>query len=276
MYDKLICYCHFGNGDIFESIEFAKEYIEKIPAKEYFYAHGKPKYILENIHPKLQQTEVTDIMDMRKAWFVDNNCLYINMWIGRDGRYVLPGIGCTVEMLYQMHNDILRDMNLQSLEKPVYAYIPSMQTLSEHGYGFNKPNQVFISNGPVQSNQAENFDFSQVIQILCENFPEYTFIITSKVEFSYPNLVDASTWNLWELAETSTYCKTIIGRSSGPQVFAQNLDNWMDREKACLSFTYERSGSHFVYNDILPMKKYWSPATDPNDVYAKIVEVINR
>lgn len=282
MYDKLVFYLHYGNGDIFESREFAKEYMQKITAKEYWYAHSKPNYILENIE-NLQQTEILDFMDMRKAWFVKDNCLYINMWIGRDSQYVLPGIGCVVEELYRMHNDILSSLNLPTLEKDIYEYIPAtvldiptwlpQEIIMNENWGWNL---ILLCNGPVQSNQAVNFDFDPIIQKLINDFNHILIYVTSGTKVDSSRVIDKSHYNLNQIATLSSATKTIIGRNSGPHVFAQNLDNWNDPTKACLSFTYKEEASHFVLSNHLPMKKYWSPATGTQDVYNKIVEVINR
>lgn len=282
MYDKLVFYLHYGNGDIFESREFTKEYMSKIPAKEYWYAHGKPHYILEDIE-NLQQTEIQDFMDMRKAWFVKDNCLYINMWIGRDSKYVLPGIGCVVEELYKMHNDILSSLKLPALEKDIYEYIP----LTVMDIPIWLPTEIEVNinwgwylillcNGPVQSNQAENFDFDPVIQKLIDNFDSVLIYTTAPSKIENTRVIDKSHYNLNQIAVLSSAVATIIGRNSGPHVFAQNLDNWNNPNKACLSFTYKEVASHFVLSNHLPMKKYWSPAVDTEGVYNKIVEVINR
>ena len=162
---KVIFYNHFGNGDIFESREFVKEYMAKIPADNYYYAHGKNPRILADI-PELQFTEVTEVMDARHAAVITDDILYINTWIGRDGRYVLPGIGCVVENLYHMHNAIITGLGFEPLQKNMFDYIPSI----DYSY-YNTDNidafckehperKVLISNGPVQSNQARNFDFT--------------------------------------------------------------------------------------------------------------------
>lgn len=283
MYDKLVFYLHYGNGDIFESREFTKEYMSKIPAKEYWYAHGKPHYILEDIE-NLQQTEIQDFMDMRKAWFVKDNCLYINMWIGRDSKYVLPGIGCVVEELYKMHNDILSSLKLPALEKDIYEYIPKLDEFnliknksgSSLYFLYPGSKNILLCNGPVQSNQAENFDFDPIIEKLNNNYPEVNIILTNSSSIRKSEIIDLSNWNLNEIAFVSMSCEIIIGRNSGPHVFAQHLDNWNDPNKACLSFTYKEVASHFILSNHLPMKKYWSPAVDTEGVYNKIVEVINR
>ena len=280
MPDRLIFYNHFGAGDVFESREFIKEYMKKIPAKEYLYAHGKNPIILKDIS-KLGFTEVTPLMDGMKPFIRHDNSLYINTWIGRDGKYVLPGIGCTVEYLYLMHNEILGMIGEEPLSKTPEDYIPDIDYSFYPGTNSvskfcneNTGRKVLISNGPVQSNQAFNFDFDPSIKMLADRYPDILFILTSGSTIQKNNVLFTSDiiekvegFDLNEISLLSTYCDTQIGRNSGPHVFSQVKRNWFDSNKVSLSFTYQRTGSHFVLTDELPMRKFWSPAVETDEVF---------
>jgi len=67
----------------------------------------------------------------------------------------------------------------------------------------------------------------------------------------------------------------IIGRCSGPSVFCEHRDNWFDPTKKALSFTFTNENAHFVYSKKLPMKRLWSPVSNPDLVYEKIKEIID-
>lgn len=284
--NNLVFYNHFGAGDVYESREFVKEWMTKIKANEYFYAHGKNPKILRDI-PELKYTEVTPIMHPMNPYCFNENNLYVNTWIGRDGKYVLPGIGCTVEKLYDMHNDILGLIGLSHLEKPKLDYIPSINYSVYNNYNTDKWLEIYknfkkvlISNGPVQSNQAANFDFTPVIDLLCENYPDIIFIITQPIEHIYKNLFtthgiikDKDGFDLNEISYLSLFCDISIGRSSGPHVYTQCKENCFNPNKINISFTYKPTGGFFVYSS-LPMKKYWSGSVESNDVYNDIRRVI--
>ena len=286
MGNNVIFYNHFGNGDIFESREFVREYMEKIPANNYYYAHGKSPKILADI-PELQFTDVTDIMSAMRAVLVTDNETYINTWIGRDGRYVLPGIGCVVESLYHMHNEILGILGLKPLRKGMSQYVPDIDysyyktdTIDEFCQKYNN-RKVLISNGPVQSSQAENFDFTEPIKMIAQEFPDIMFLVTSQANIKADNIFFTSDlinagFDLNEISYLSLFCDTHIGRNSGPHVFAQVRKNWCDPNKVTLSFTYKSMASHFVYNLPTAMKKYWSGATDELGVYSAMVQAIRR
>lgn len=285
---KVIFYNHFGNGDIFESREFVKEYMAKIPADNYYYAHGKSQRILADI-PELQFTEVTDIMNAMHAAIITDDILYINTWIGRDGKYVLPGIGCVVESLYYMHNEILESMGFERLEKEMIDYVPSIDysyyetdKIDEFCQKYDN-RKVLISNGSVHSNQAKNFSFTQPIKMLSQTFPDILFLVTSPNRIERDNVIFTSDliqtkdgFDLNEISYLSLFCDTHIGRNSGPHVFAQVRENWNDHNKVTLSFTYTKSASHFIYKLPTAMEKRWSDATEEFEVYHAMAQTIRR
>ncbi len=288
MSKNVIFYNHFGNGDIFESREFVKEYMEKIPADNYYYAHGKPKKILADM-PELQFTEVTDVMDAMHAATITDDVMYINTWIGRDGKFVLPGIGCVVESLYYMHNEILGALGLELLKKEIIEYIPSIdysyyQTDTIDAFCQKYDNRkVLISNGPVHSNQANNFDFTEPIKMLAKSFPNIMFLVTSLTDIVMDNVFFTSDiirakngFDLNEISYLSLFCDTHIGRNSGPHVFAQVRENWNDHNKVTLSFTYTKMASHFVYKLPTAMEKRWSDATEEFEVYHAMAQTVRR
>lgn len=287
MYNQVLFYNHFGAGDVYESREFIKEWMRLVPANSYHYSHGKDPRILKDIE-RLHFKEVTQHMDpMRGVWDDLNGNLYVNTWIGRDGRYVLPGIGCTVEKLYQMHNDLLRVYDLGQLAGQPINYIPDIDYYQYDLVECNKfmgtcngETKVFIDNGLVQSNQAENFDFSPIIEAVAKNHLKKKFIITHQFPTSVPNIFFTSEitrvekFDLNEVSYLSVFCDVLIGRNSGPHVFTQNRTNCECEEKKLLSFTYHPLGASFVVNTPVEIQKFWSGATDRNGVIQKIEEVL--
>lgn len=289
MYNKLIFFNAYGNGDIFESRRFVKEIMQIIPAKHYFYAHGKSPRILADI-PEIQFTPFVNDFDSSKAIIkLNDNSLVWNTWIGRDSKYVLPGIGCTVEKLYEMYNDILRLINLPGLSKPIFDYIPDI----DYSYYNIKPideflqkhiaQKVLISNGKVYSDQAVNFDFTPVINKLAEKLPDVIFILTEATDISKDNVFYTSNiinnkdkFDLNEISYLSLFCDTHIGRNSGPHVFAQVRDNWLDPNKVTLSFTRENIASHFVWKLPTAMQKRWSGSTNIAGIYETMYRAVRR
>lgn len=292
MYEQVIFYNHFGAGDVFESREFVKEWMRLVPARKYCYSHGKNPRILLDI-PEIEFKEITIHMDaMRGVWDDLNGNLYVNTWIGRDGKYVLPGIGCTVEKLYEMHNDLLSVYDLGKLSRKPIDYITDIDYSFYEIESVTKfidkhpEEKIFIDNGNVQSLQAENFPFTDIIYQVAESHPDKCFIVThpipviiGKEHVSNIYHTDYITQNYYgfdlnEVSYISTFCSTLIGRNSGPHVFSQVRKNVMDETKKLSSFTYQYTGSSFVVNTDVKIRKYWSAHTRPDWVVREIEEVL--
>lgn len=288
IFDAVVFYNWFGNGDLYESREFVKDIIKIIPAREYHYAHAHSRKILMDIPQLLQVGIIEETMQPMTGVRIFDNVVYINTWIGRDPKYVLPGVGCTLEKLYEMYNDILSELGYPSLPKQVIDYIPTFDWsyfklgrvddfVSEH-----PERKVLISNNEAQSCQAKNFDLNPAIEILCDTYPDTAFIICSPSLISGGNLyitkeiIQADDCDLVEIAYLSKFTDVIIGRNSAPHVFAQHRENWDDPTKASLSFTYKAIASHFVLNTPVQMKKYWCGVVDTEGVIASIKEVLER
>jgi hypothetical protein len=287
MYESLVFYNHFGNGDLFESREFVKEIMQIIPAEKYYYAHGKSSRMFADI-PQLEYTYVTDQMQPTFAFMKTDKIIGINTWIGRGGDYVLPQIGCVIDKNYEMFNDILRGLGLQTLSKHFIEYIPVVDYKAFPIAGvdrFVKENikrLVLVCNGNVQSLQAENFDFGPVLLQLASNHQDTDFIVTKDINAEASNIIPVSRitdtkdgFDLNEISYLATFCDTIIGRKSGPFVFSHNKDVWYSNKKS-LSFTYARHSSHFVQGNDLPLRKFWSKKTDYLGVLQEIERVLDE
>jgi hypothetical protein len=290
MFDKIIFYNSFGAGDVYESREFIKEWMRIIPDKKYYYAHGKNPKIIRDI-PEVTSIEVTSIMDSMRDSFELDGTLYVNTWIGRDGKYVLSGIGCTVEELYRMHNDILRRIGLPKLSGvPVdyipridYKFYPDISNVTDFMMA-DERDKILIDNGVVQSNQAQNFDFNPIITRLSGAYPDKLFITVQKLPYGdFGNVISAAEiiknsdgFDLIELAYLSHFCSCLIGRNSGPHVHTQNYANCMDEKKKLASFTYTATGSSFVVNTEVKIKKYWSPYENDEETFRRCKEIIDE
>ena len=285
MYNKLIFFNHCHAGDVFESKEFVRDIYPQVSAKECYYTHGQDQRIFLDI-PYIKQTaEFLHHMNPGTATLDINGDFWINTWIGRTGKYVLPGSGCVVEMLHKMY----QDMNFK-LRPDIYSYIPEVDFrcykrdgILDNLEAVENKNKVLICSGLVHSAQAENFDFSPIVQRLADNFPSVVFYYTSQLSLQSRNnlfytrtIIGDLSSDLNEIGYLSTFCDLIVGRCSGPHVFTMHKTNCLDSSKAFLSFTHTQENSHFVLSDGLPMKKYWSTVSNADEVYNKIVEVMRE
>lgn len=281
---KLTFYNHYGNGDLFESREFVLDWMRLAGVTEAGYAHRDLPGIFADL-PQIQSLPVHPEMDMRRALTRrPDGELWVNTWVGRDSGYVVnPGIGCVVEEIHRMHQDLLREAGLPPLPRPLVAYLPVIDYtrielgrlhafLSEH----RLKKLALICNGPTGSGQAENFDLAAALPPC----PGRLFLLTDRRQSSDPRVharndiafTDDLTgrppggWDLNAISYLSRFCDVIVGRCSGPQMFTQVRPNWEDGRKTQVCFTHHRNGACFVLHPErlgLRMKVVWSPAATP-------------
>jgi hypothetical protein len=184
-----------------------------------------------------------------------------------------------------MYNEALQQLMLSRLSgypadylpKVNYSkfYIDSIETyLSKCGEYY----KVFIDNGDVLSLQANNFDFTPVIQRLGENHSNFLFITSKPMENkTFGNIICSSEIiqspydsDLIENGYISKFCKLIVGRNSGPFVFSGTDENLNDRNKTFISFCHEQRVATFHINQRVLSKQIWSGVTDPEGVYKVI------
>lgn len=286
---KLTFYNHYGNGDLFESREFVLDWMRLAGVTEAGYAHRDLPGIFADL-PQIHSLPVHPEMDMRRSLTRrPDDELWVNTWIGRDSGYVVnPGIGCVVEEIYRMHQDMLREAGLPPLPRPLVEYLPTIDYtrielgrlhsfLSEHRH----EKLALICNGPTGSGQAENFDLAAALPeprpdrrfLLTQGHPQMTQRGADQIE-GRPDVLftDDLTgrppggWDLNAISYLSRFCDVIVGRCSGPQMFTQVRPNWEDGSKTQVCFTHHRNGACFVLHPErlgLRMKVIWSPAATP-------------
>lgn len=295
LYDNLIFYNLYGNGDIFINREFVKKLIKEFPARKFYFAHAKDPHLLSDI-PELGYIQLDNHCDMRLAYNYVGNTIYFNTWIGYAwGKYVEDGATCTLDNYVRMYNDTLTFLGepiqfgthyrdyLPTIDyrKLDTTYLNNIEMFIQHTCDSKTEDIVLISNGDVQSGQANNTDFTPYILRLCKEFPTKHFIITQDIcipEDEWADNLNTAAYiirkescDLLEISYLSTYCNTIIGRSSGPYVYAQTKENYLDSNKKFLSFTHNPKGGHMAFFDV-PARKYWAKDID----YDLMVRVINE
>jgi len=295
---RLVFYSHYGVGDLFESREFALDWMRLYGVETATYACRYPA-VFEDL-PQLHCIPVQPDMDMRKGWERRGEELRVNTWVGcrnaetrPSGNYVLwPGVGCCVEHIYRMHNDYAREAGFAGMPRPIVDYIPTID-YSRINCGnvdaFVKEHEgkklVLLCNGPTGSGHAANFDFLEMVSHLF-SIPDTDFIFTewrTDTYAPYCFFTDAITnrqpggSDMLAISYLSTFCSVIVGRCSGAQMPCETKQNWMDPNKTLLSFTQHDNGATFVRNPEalgLKMRRVWSGAETPEAAAEVLAEVL--
>lgn len=283
-------YSHFGNGDIFISKEFVRDILSQINYENAYYSHGKNKRILADI-PELKFASVNNEHIINNRCRLVNGDIFINTWLGVDSNYVTPANSCNIVNSRRMYNDIMVKNKLDiHLNKSLVDYIPNIDFNYFELSGVNEFLQsntkrlILWDNGLVQSNQALNFDFNPIIEHIAKLYPDINFITTSRTLSALNNVLytgditkTSDGFDLNEISYLSLATDTIIGRSSGPEVFCTTRENLYNPKKAFLSFTYRVESSSIVWgNPEVACKIYWSNSTEFTSVVNQIISVIER
>ena len=289
MYDNLRFFNWYGNGDLFNSREFIKELMKKIPASKYWYHHPKYPRMFEDIS-ELEYAKITKDCSNAKGFIKKENDLYINTWIGRENRYVLEGIGCTVRKNLEMYNNILSSAGLSvRLEKSPEEYLPRVDFSKlelENVDTWVRENQekriVLLCTNRAQSCQSSNFDMLPTLDRIFTEFKDIVFVVTDDCP-EYPNVFRSKDitktvdgFDLNEISYLSLFADTIIGRPTGPFVFCQNMDNCMNKDKKVLGFSFHQNSVTFAHDVPIKMSVFWSGATSNEEVYLEIKEILEK
>lgn len=290
-------FLHYGVGDLWESREFVKDWMRALGVSECEYACRYPA-VFEDM-PEIKTTTVGAEHQMRTGWYRQGEDFFLNLWIGcrnaetrPSGDYVIwPGVGCTVENLYRMHNQYLSEAGLPPLPRSIADYIPTID------YSRIKTDQmwqmlnvlrgkrlVLLCNGATGSGHAANFSFAKMVELL-PSTPDTFFIFTERqpVERDGVFFTDDITLrppggsDMLAISYLSTFCSVIVGRCSGAQMPCETLSNWRDESKTLLSFTQHDNGATFVRNPAalgLKMKRVWSGADSPESAAQVLAEVL--
>lgn len=297
MLKNLVFYNWYGNGDLLNSKEFVRELMGKVEAENYIYCHAKHENVFQDM-PELGYGKIDENCDNSKAFNRVDDSLYINTWIGREGQYVLPGIGCTIAQNKRMYNDILDAAGLDvRVDQPLEAYIPEINfsKLPRHRkvYGFAEialryeDGVVLWCTGQAQSMQSDNFSFWPAIEIITEEFPNRVFMVTEtppqelylsrkNIYYTGDILGTDDGFDLNDIAHLATYADTIIGRPAGPFVFAQTKEIMMSSDYALLGFSYHPNVLCFAHSFKTPIQKFWSGDTETDKVIKHVRRVITR
>ncbi len=293
----LVAFNHYGVGDLYESREFVLDWMRLYGVTECTYACRYPA-VFEDL-PQIHCIPVQPDMDMRRGWERRGEELRLNTWIGcrnaetkPPGDFVIwPGVGCTVENLYRMHNTYLREAHLPALPRAIVDYIPTID-YSKINCGkvdaFVKEHQgkrlVLLCNGATGSGHAANFNFMQMVTAMPRR-EDTIFIFTEGKEPKFDDwrftdditLRQPGGSDMLAISYLSTFCSVIVGRCSGAQMPCETLQNWSDGNKTLLSFTQHDNGATFVRNPTalgLKMKRVWGGAETPDAAASVLTEVL--
>ena len=265
--NKIVFFNHYHRGDLHTSKEFVKEVMNKLPNVEFEYWHSNPEIILQEIGigPSAQKTPA--LLDKSKALMKTKDALFINTWVGCQWDVFCKHGGINMHTLYEQWQNLYKGINKffetdLKLNKSKELYLPRID--------FDKINQkakanidkklkseyskkVLICNNTPASTQSFTFNIDNEIKEIAEKNPDIWFILTNQIleqekNISYTSDIIGTKQDpdLQEISYLSSYMDVIVGKNSGPFVFCETYDNYMDKDKTFVSFNTK----HKDYDDI--------------------------
>jgi hypothetical protein len=138
-----------------------------------------------------------------------------------------------------------------------------------------------ICNGLVRSTQSNLGTMDATIETLAQRYPRDVFVCTAKFDTTLENI--AFTDDIFgldndinEIAYLSTKCATIVGKNSGPYMFAHVRDNIFDENKAFVSLSHRASDCYPFGIDGLSCQYYHCSSDEEANVTQAIETAIQR
>jgi hypothetical protein len=275
MFKSIYFYNNFNNGDVHLSrgfVKFALENIALLKNIPVFFGHRNYHKILADLNVTTQPGEYANrhgsgfFNNQNNKHFIHDDVLYINTWYGSDNYNYMNRYGLNFDCLYHVFRDTFIecfnvDLNNYDVKK-VFPQINFEQFYTINAENWIRPRdhefKVFISNGLVQSGQANNIGWNPVIDILADRFHGVSFLVTNKVDyiinrnnvFYTEDIIKKGENDLNENAYLSTKSQIIIGRASGASTFATNTVNMFERKCDSISFAdFDTQHKNFWFGD---------------------------
>jgi hypothetical protein len=266
MFNKIIFFNHYHRGDLLTHKEFVRQIKKELPSVPLEYWHyNHPKV---NLDLEIPVTGVPNIPHTH-LFLKANDVLLVNTWIGVHSEIFNECGGVNLQSLTRSWQIIFETLNREFKSnlfiQNIDTYIPRID------YSFFNLNsillfleqrknnkKVLICNGIPMSNQSFLSTLETEVADFAIKFPHIDFICTKKFDTTISNvfftddIIDdkdeysfKAPWNdrilnncdLNEISYLSTKCDMIIGKNSGPFVFCETYENFMDSTKRIISFS---------------------------------------
>lgn len=264
---KIVFFNHYHRGDLLTHKEFIRQLKNELIDVEFEYLHFN--------HPKLtRDLDIPKVgdpghLDAKSPFYQDEDILYVNTWIGCHWDLFCEHGGINMNSLWHSWWRIINTVNSFfetsiSLKEEKEFYLPSIdfsrfdvQSIDKFLETSGERKRVLLCNGAPKSGQSFNSNMREFIEPLSDKFTNVDFICTEKFETSKTNIyftddiiVDTEVedkrapWedreknncDLQEISYLSENCNLIIGKNSGPFVFCETKNNYMNPDKKFLSF----------------------------------------
>ena len=264
---KIIFFNHYHRGDLLTHKEYVRQVKNELPDVEFEYLHfNHPKLTRDLDIPKIGEPTQ---LDHKTPFYQDGETLYINTWIGCFWDIFCKHGGINMNSLWHQWEKIFETINAAftvelKLKEEKEFYLPSIDfsrfnvsSIDEYLNKNKGRKKILICNGAPKSGQSFSDNMSSFIDEVAETHFDTDFICTEKFDTKIENVLftddiikdteveekrapwedrEVNFCDLQEISYLSEHCDAIVGKNSGPFVFCETKDNYMNKKKKFLSY----------------------------------------
>ena len=250
---KIVFFNHYHRGDMHTQKEYVKQVMRELSNFEFEYKHYNPSKLTNEFG--ISHTGVPSQLNHKQKFYEQGDTLFVNTWVGCDWDIFCKHGGINMHTIYEGWGIIFNKINdvfgcniklLDSKEE----YLPRINYnfIDKEGIDYyienNQPEgRMLICNNNPNSGQSFAGNMEEYIVALAEENPDVHFICTDNISKDVDNIIytkdiigDVGETDLLEVSYLSRFCDVIIGKNSGPYVFCETYDNFMDENKTFISF----------------------------------------
>jgi hypothetical protein len=265
MMSKIVFFNHFHKGDLHTHKEFIRHIQSELSDFTFEYMHNNAAKLTAELDIPLVGAP-TDLNN-KDPFYADDDILYINTWVGCNWDVFCKHGGINMHTLYEQWEGIVETINETfntdiKLREEKESYLPKIDSkllttdkIEDYLLTADESvRKVLICNNTPMSNQSFKSNMKEHILPFAEMYPDTHFICTNKfdtegqdnIKFTDDIVGPVTDGDLQEISYLSRNCDVIIGKNSGPFVFCETYDNYMDDTKKFVSFNTK----HPDYEDV--------------------------
>jgi len=266
MINTICFYNHWHNGDVFSGKGYMQEIMRQLPQFRFQHAQLNSLKSMQDLPCEHIHTDQLPPGVTAHTRYIDvDGVFYVNTWVGAYGNAVIP-VGehhanwPSLHVMWGHIMEVLRQLLAPGLEfvDDIAQYIPttnwnSYDTAPAEKFFSQKTRLILFCNGLVRSTQSNLGLMEDVLEQMCHDHPDVSFVCTSRFDntFGASNLyftddifAGVQGGDINEIAYLSTRCEMIVGKNSGPFMFTHIKENIMDPNKAFFSLSHRPSDSY--------------------------------
>jgi hypothetical protein len=250
---KIIFFNHYHKGDMHTHKEFIRHIKNELKDFKFEYYTSNPQKLINELD--IQIVGSPNTFEKSKPLYKNRSVLVINTWVGCFWDIFCKHGGINMHTLYEQWGKLFNAINKTfdtslTLKPNKEDYLPKInysllntKNVDTFLEGRDGRFKVLVCNNEPHSGQSFVSNMEEFINPLAKEYTNIDFICTDKINTNLANVFFtnnitqyADDCDLLEISYLSSKMNVIVGKNSGPFVFCETYDNYMDPNKTFISF----------------------------------------